>query len=174
MNDRRGESWGSSRFYVWLSGWFSFVTWLLFVSRVSRGVFIYLYLRGAWQLWVGGGLWYAGYGVACWFLGWGVVYGLWYNWIWAPTRWSFLSSRGKTGYLRNCIAGLFVLFCVGYWCLRDCVSIESACRSTSRSTAVFGRSILPCSSVSRVWFFWTTARYSSIVCSMSLVSDSKR
>ena len=34
-------------FYVWLSGWFSFVTWLLFVSRVSRGVFIYLYLRGA-------------------------------------------------------------------------------------------------------------------------------
>ena len=162
-------------FYAWLSGWFSFVTWLLFVSRVSRGVFIYLYLRGAWQLWVGGGLWYAGYGVACWFLGWGVVYGLWYNWIWAPTRWSFLSSRGKTGYLRNCIAGLFVLFChVGYWCLRDCVSIESACRSTSRSTAVFGRSILSCSSVSRVWFFWTTARYSSIVCSMSLVSDSKR
>ena len=30
-----------------VTGWFSFVTRLLFVSRVSRGVFIYLYLRGA-------------------------------------------------------------------------------------------------------------------------------
>src|SRR5699024_3222703 len=61
-----------------------------------------------------------------------VVYGLWYNWIWAPTRWSFLSSRGKTGYLRNCIAGLFVLSSHGFMYLCIYTFVDEGARMCVR------------------------------------------
>src|SRR5699024_11003128 len=58
--------------------------------------------------------------------------GLWYNWIWAPTRWSFLSSRGKTGYLRNCIAGLFVLSSHGFMYLCIYTFVDEGARMCVR------------------------------------------